>query len=88
MGVVVTLKFKMAANSAISGGNSTGSVLFDLSESSNKSPKQLVDGPATSEQISALLPFKFSRYRGMRRHVRFVGEYNSHNARSSHESIA
>ena len=55
------LKSKMAASSARSGGNSnsTGSrVLFHLSESSNKSPEPLLDGPATSEHILALLPFK------------------------------
>ena len=34
-------------------------VLFDLSESSNKSPEPLFDGPAMSEHMSALLPFKF-----------------------------
>ena len=59
MGVVVTLKFKMAASSASSGGNSKIIVSFDLSESSNKSPEPLLDGPATSEHMSALLPFKF-----------------------------
>ena len=50
------------ASSASSGGNtkSTGSrVLFYLSENSNKSPEPLLDGSATSEQMSALLPFKF-----------------------------
>ena len=58
-GVVVTLKSKMAASSASSGGNSKIIVSFDLSESSNKSPEPLLDGPATSEHMSALLPFKF-----------------------------
>ena len=57
MGVVVTLKSKMAASSASSGDNSTGSVLFDLSDS-NKLPEPLLDGPATSEHMLALLPFK------------------------------
>ena len=37
----------------------SGSVLFDLSESSNKSPEPLLDGTATSKHMSALLPFKF-----------------------------
>ena len=32
---------------------------LDLSESSNKPPEPLLDGPATSEHMSALLPFKF-----------------------------
>ena len=48
MGVVVTLKSKMAASSASSGGNSKTIVSFDLSENSNKSPSRLLDGPATS----------------------------------------
>ena len=62
MEVVVAHKSKMAASGASSGGNSksTGSrVLVVLSESSNKSPEPLLDGPATSEQLSALLPLKF-----------------------------
>ena len=52
----------MVASSASCEGNSkrdSGSVLFDLSESSNKSPDPLLDGPATSEHMIALLPFKF-----------------------------
>ena len=55
MGVVVMLKSKMTASSARSGEieKRTGS------ESSNKSPEPLLDGPATSEHMSALLPFKF-----------------------------
>ena len=56
MEVVVTLKSKMAASS---GGNSKIIVSFDISESSNKSTDSLLDGPATSEHVSALLPFKF-----------------------------
>ena len=32
---------------------------LDLSESSDKSPEPLLDGTATSEHMSALLPFKF-----------------------------
>ena len=59
VGVVVTSKSKLAASSASSGGNSKIIVSFDLSESSNKSPEPLLDGPATSEHMSALLPFKF-----------------------------
>ena len=55
MGVVVTLKSKMAAGSA----RDSGPVSFDLSESSNKSPELLLDGPATSEYMSTLLPFQF-----------------------------
>ena len=39
MGVVVTLKSKMAANSASSGGKSKLIVSFDLSESSKKKKK-------------------------------------------------
>ena len=39
----------------------SASVLFELSESSNKSPKPLLNGPATSEHtcLLALLQFKF-----------------------------
>ena len=59
MGVVVMLKSKIAASSASSGGNSKIIVSFDLSESSNKSPEPLLDSPATSKHMSALLPFKF-----------------------------
>ena len=59
MGVVAMLKSKMAASSASSGGNSKIIVSSDLSESSNKSPKPLLNSPATSEHMSALLPFKF-----------------------------
>ena len=43
---VVTLKSKML-------------VVCDLSESSDKSPEPQLDGPATSEHMSAFLPFKF-----------------------------
>jgi len=59
MGVVVTLKSKMAASSASSGRNSKMIVSFDLSESSNKSPELLLHDPATLEHMLALLPFKF-----------------------------
>ena len=54
--IVVTLKSKMAAGSTSSGRNSksTGSRI----ERSNKSPEPLIDGPTTSEHISALLPFR------------------------------
>ena len=45
MGVVVTLKSKMAVSSASNEGNSKIIVSFDLSESSNKSPEPLLDGP-------------------------------------------
>ena len=34
-------------------------VSFDLSESSNKLSEPLLDGPAKSEHMSTLLPFKF-----------------------------
>ena len=54
MVVVVTLKSKMAVSSGSSGGNS---IVFDLTESSNKSPEPLLDDPATSEHMSAFLPF-------------------------------
>ena len=60
VGVAVTLKSKRAASSAASSvGISKIIVSFYLSESSNKSLKPLLDGPATSERIPALLPFKF-----------------------------
>ena len=53
IGVVVTLKSKMA-NSASSGGNRKIVVPFDLSESSNKSPEPLLDEVATSENIHVI----------------------------------
>ena len=59
MVVVVTLKSKMAASCASSGGNKKRSVVFDVSEGSNKYPEPLLDRPATSEHLSAFLPFKF-----------------------------
>ena len=75
--VVVTLKSKMAASSASSGRN-IKYVVFDLSENSKKSPKQLLDGQATSEHIS---------FGEIRRHIGFVRDYNYHNARLSRKSI-
>ena len=33
---------------------------LELDPKSNKSPEPLLDGPVTSEHMSALLPFKFS----------------------------
>ena len=58
MGVLVTLKSKMAAGSA-----SSGEIVkvwdLELSESSNKSPESLLDDKATSALMSVLLPFKF-----------------------------
>ena len=60
MGVAVTLKSKMAASSASSWGNGKIIVSFDLCESSNKPPEPPLDGPAKSEYLSALLPFKFA----------------------------
>ena len=52
MGVVVTLKFKMAASiPASSCGNSKIIVSFDLSESSHKLLGPLLDGPATSKHV-------------------------------------
>ena len=68
MGVVVTLKSKMAASSASSEKKVKIGDL-DLSESSNKSPKPLLEGPATSEHVSVLLPFKISRLGEIRRHT-------------------
>ena len=49
----------VVASSAKSGENSKIIVSFHLSESSNKSPEPLLDGPATSEHMSALVSFKF-----------------------------
>ena len=51
MGVEVTPKSKMAALV-----RDSGSVLFDLSVSSNKSSEPLLDDPATSEYMSASPP--------------------------------
>ena len=60
MGVVVTIKSKMAASNACPYNfRDSGSVLFDLSESSNKSPERQLNGLTTSEHMSSLLPFKF-----------------------------
>ena len=53
------LKSKMAESSASRGENSKIIVSFDLSESSNKSPEPLLDGPATSEHVPSFLSFKF-----------------------------
>ena len=58
MGVAVTLKSKMAASSTWS-YLEIPYHLFYISESSNKPPGPLLDGPATSEQMSTLLSFKF-----------------------------
>ena len=80
MVVVVTLKSKIAASSASSGGNS------DLSKSSNKSPKPLPNSPATSEQMSAILPFKIFRLGEIWRHIGFMCDHNYHNARSSRKN--
>ena len=55
-------KFKMAATcSARSVGNSktTGSKVKLATSKSKKSPELLLDGPAISEHISVLVPFKF-----------------------------
>ena len=52
------LKSKTAASSASSGGNSK--IMGSRARSKvNKSPEPLLDCPATSEDMSALLPFKF-----------------------------
>ena len=58
MGVVVTLKSKMAASRVWPYLEYSGSVSSDLSDSSNKSSEPLLDVPTTSEDMSALLPFK------------------------------
>ena len=54
----VTLKSKIAAGSVSSGGNSksTGSMIYLKAQT--KSLKPLLDGPAKSEHMSVLLPFK------------------------------
>ena len=63
MVVVVKLKFKMAAGSTSSGGNrkSTGSMIYPKKKKKKKieTPEPLINRPATSEHMSALLPFKF-----------------------------
>ena len=86
MGVVVTLKSKMAVSRASSGGNSKIVVSFDLSERWNKSPEPLLDGPATSEHMSALLPYKFPALE-IRRHIGFVRYFNYHSARSAAKAL-
>ena len=50
--VIAALKSKMAAVSTSSGGNSKRN-------KRKKTPASQIDGPATSENMSALLPFKF-----------------------------
>ena len=60
MGVQVTLKSKEAASSANNGRKSKIIVSFYSSGSSNKLPELPLDGPATSEHMSVLLPFKFA----------------------------
>ena len=59
MGVIVTPKSKMGARSA-SSGEIVKVLDLDLSESSNKSPEPLLDGPDTSEYMPVLLLFEFS----------------------------
>ena len=59
------------------------SLLFDLSESSHKSPELLLDGPATSVHMSALLPFKFPALLDL-----FVTTTSTMHVRRSHKSIA
>ena len=62
-GVEVTLKSKMAACSASSGGNSK---IRDL----DLSPEPPLDGPAISEHMSVKLPFlRISHFGEIRRHV-------------------
>ena len=57
MVVVATLKYSMMAGSASSGGKYG---IYNPSESSNKLPEPLLDGPGASEHMSVLLPwFKF-----------------------------
>ena len=60
MVVVVTLKPKMAAGSTRSGGysKSTG-FMIQLKAQTNRPSHYIIDGPVTSEHISALLPLKF-----------------------------
>ena len=86
MGAVVTLKSKMVASSASSGGNSKIIASFDLSESSNKSPEPLLDGPATSEHNVRITAIYIYRFGEIRRHIGFVRDYNYHNPRSSRVS--
>ena len=66
MAVAVKLKSKMVskmtkmASSARSGGNGKSTVFkAQKVQNSNKSPKTLLDGPATPEHMSELPPFKF-----------------------------
>ena len=77
----------MAPSSSSSGKESMGEVFFYLSESSNKSPELLLAVPshARSEHMSKLLSFKFLASGKYDDSV--VRHYNSHNARSSGESI-
>ena len=73
MAVVVTLKSKMAASNASSGGNSKIILSFDLSESSNKSPEPLLDGPATSEHMSAFVrDYNYQNARLSRKRIRSI----------------
>ena len=57
-GIVVTLKFRMEASS-VSGWRTVKVRDLEIDTKSNKSLESLLDGPAISEHMSALLPFKF-----------------------------
>ena len=58
MGAVDTPKSKMAASSVSSGGNSKNTVLRARSKV-KQITRAVLDDPATSEHMSALLAFKF-----------------------------
>ena len=61
MVVVVTLKPKMAAVSTRSGGYSKSiGFMIHLKAPTNRPSHYIIDGPVTSEHMSALLPLKFS----------------------------
>ena len=59
MGVACRAQIQDGGNQCVALFRDSGSVLFDLSESSNKSFEPQLDGPATSEHLSALLPYNF-----------------------------
>ena len=61
MVVVVTLKSKMATRNTSSGGGGEMVKVRSIWPiwKLKKSPEPLLDGPATSEHMSAFLPFKF-----------------------------
>ena len=87
VGVVVTLKSKMAPSSTSSGRNCKSTAELELDPKASKSPEPLprrFSHISTHVSITATLISHFGEWR---RHIGFFGNYNSYNARSSCKSI-